>query len=67
MLLLRAESHTHPAVRNTALSYPDVDLNTSACVAVDPVDPVDSGLTRSLCDLIGVVHRDINCSSSSEI
>ena len=62
---VESESHTHPAVRNTVLSYPDVDLNTSACVAVDPVDPVDSRLTRSLCDLIGVVHRDINCSSSS--
>ena len=62
---VESESHTHPAVRNTVLSYPDVDLNTSACVAVDPVDPIDSGLTRSLCDLIGVVHRDINCSSSS--
>ena len=62
---VESESHTHPAVRNTALSYPDVDLNTSACVAVDPVDPVNSRLTRALCDLVGVVYRDINCSSSS--
>ena len=63
---VESESHTHPADRNTALSYPNVDLNTAACVAVDPVDPVDSRLTRSLCDLIGVVYRDINCSSSSK-
>ena len=48
------------------MSDPNVGLNTAACVAVDPVDPVDSGLTRSLCNLIGVVYRDINCSSSSK-
>ena len=61
---VKSESRTHPADRNTALSDPNVALNIAACVAVDPVDPVDSGLTRSLCDLIGVVYRDINCSSS---
>ena len=57
------------AVRRSALTD-DGDRN-AARAAIDPVDPVDSELTRSvltrsLCNLIGVVHRDINCSSSSE-
>jgi hypothetical protein len=57
------------AVRRSALTD-DGDRNV-ARAAIDPVDPVDSELTRSvltrsLCNLIGVVHQDINCSSSSE-
>ena len=52
------------AVHRDALTD-DGDRN-AAHAAIDPVDPVDSGLTRSLCKLVAVVHRDINCSSSSE-
>ena len=48
--------------RDTALTD-DVDRN-AACAA-KPAS-VNSELTRSLCKLIGVVHRDVNCSSSSE-
>ena len=43
----------------------DGDRN-AAYAAVDPVDPIDFDPTRSLCNLVSVVHRDINCSSSSE-
>ena len=40
--------------RETALS--DDGDRKAACVAIDPVDPVVSELTHSLCKLIGVVH-----------
>ena len=54
------------AVHRTALTD-DGDRN-AACAAIDPVDSESylSALSRSLCKLIGVVHKDINCSSSSE-
>ena len=35
-------------------------------VIADETHPVDSELAHSLCKLIGVVHCDVNCSSSSE-
>ena len=52
------------AIHRNALTD-DGDRN-AAYAAVEPVDPMDSDLTRSLCNLVTVVHRDINCSSSSE-
>ena len=48
--------------RDTALTD-DVDRK-AACAAMPAYS--NSELTRSLCKLIGVVHRDVNCSSSSE-
>jgi hypothetical protein len=55
--------------RNTAVTDDGdraLTYSASSSATVDETHPVNSELAHSLCKLIGVVHCDINCSSSNE-